>query len=369
MCPVILFSLILCLLLAAVEVTAALNVTFNPTPAILKEYEKLNVTFDIDPTQIVGPDESGLTYYQVNIKQPDIVDVYNDQYIIPFKASREENGTVTLLGKFLGKTEMYFVQVQKQSNGSYKPLDGDNHKSNVLDIIVQRSQTKISLIFTISVATLVSLNYINMGCALDLNVVKSVLMKPIAPLVGFLSQYLIMPVSSYFLGLWLLPDSTHLRLGLFIFGCSPAGGASNMWTVLLNGNLDLSVTMTFISTIAGVVTLPLWMYTLGRQVYASTAVKVPVGNILATLLSMAFFLGIGLLFQKYLPRVSRVSSINPSIITIYTFDNFKYCHLNHLFFTQQFTLMQRLMLHLLSILTPAATAELFIYVSHFPGDI
>lgn len=57
---------------------------------------------------------------------------------------------------------------------------------------------------------------------------------------------------TYLLGYLLLHDWPHLRLGLFVFGCSPAGGASNMWTVLLGGNLDLSVTMTLISTLAAV---------------------------------------------------------------------------------------------------------------------
>ena len=42
----------------------------------------------------------------------------------------------------------------------------------------------------------------------------------------------------------------HLfALGLFVTGCSPGGGASNYWTILLGGNANLSVTMTFLSTI------------------------------------------------------------------------------------------------------------------------
>ena len=40
-----------------------------------------------------------------------------------------------------------------------------------------------------------------------------------------------------------------LGLGLMTIGCSPGGGASNMWTHLLHGDLNLSMTMTFISTL------------------------------------------------------------------------------------------------------------------------
>ena len=46
------------------------------------------------------------------------------------------------------------------------------------------------------------------------------------------------------------------RLGLFVTGCSPGGGASNIWTVMFGGNLDLSVTMTAISTFAAFLMMP-----------------------------------------------------------------------------------------------------------------
>ena len=36
-------------------------------------------------------------------------------------------------------------------------------------------------------------------------------------------------------------------LAFFVVGCSPGGGYSNMFTLLLRGDVSLSVTMTFIS--------------------------------------------------------------------------------------------------------------------------
>ena len=38
--------------------------------------------------------------------------------------------------------------------------------------------------------------------------------------------------------------------GLITMACSPGGGSSNVWVKLLGGDLDLSLTMTSISTIA-----------------------------------------------------------------------------------------------------------------------
>lgn len=39
-----------------------------------------------------------------------------------------------------------------------------------------------------------------------------------------------------------------MQLGMFFTGVSPSGGASNVWSVILGGNLDLSISMTTIST-------------------------------------------------------------------------------------------------------------------------
>ena len=39
-----------------------------------------------------------------------------------------------------------------------------------------------------------------------------------------------------------------VALGLFAAGCAPGGGASNVYTYLLGGDVNLSVTMTLVST-------------------------------------------------------------------------------------------------------------------------
>lgn len=55
--------------------------------------------------------------------------------------------------------------------------------------------------------------------------------------------------------------------------------------------------------------LPLWMFTLGRQVYAKTTTAVPVRDILTTLVTMSVCLSVGLAFQRFFPRVAAVSLI------------------------------------------------------------
>lgn len=77
----------------------------------------------------------------------------------------------------------------------------------VLPVAVVRKKTIQSKLFSYSVAILVSLAYINMGCAMDLAVVKQTLRKPIGPLIGFACQYIAMPLIAFGLGFIFYKDA------------------------------------------------------------------------------------------------------------------------------------------------------------------
>ena len=51
------------------------------------------------------------------------------------------------------------------------------------------------------------------------------------------------------MGLALFEEPIY-RLGLFTLGCCPGGTGSNFWTLMFNGDINLSITMTAVSTIA-----------------------------------------------------------------------------------------------------------------------
>ena len=44
-------------------------------------------------------------------------------------------------------------------------------------------------------------------------------------------------------------DRPDVALGIFVAACCPGGGASNIYSFLLGGDLSLSITMTALSTI------------------------------------------------------------------------------------------------------------------------
>ncbi|KAJ8946945.1 hypothetical protein NQ314_008744 [Rhamnusium bicolor] len=149
-----------------------------------------------------------------------------------------------------------------------------------LDVVVIRKKRIVDILFTASVATLVSILYINFGCAIDWGELRNILKRPIGPTIGFFGQFFVMPLLSYGLGLLLFPDSPEMQLGMFFTGVSPAGGASNVWAVLLEGNISLSIIMTAISTIAAFGMMPLWLFTLGRFIFRNANLEVPYSQIL-----------------------------------------------------------------------------------------
>jgi BASS family bile acid:Na+ symporter len=93
---------------------------------------------------------------------------------------------------------------------------------------------------------------------------------PLRPLAGLAAQYTIMPLTAA--GISLLFDDPQVRTGIVLVGCMPGAMASNVMTVLLRGDLILSVTMTTLATLATPLVIATWL-----PLLADTRMDVPVG--------------------------------------------------------------------------------------------
>lgn len=71
--------------------------------------------------------------------------------------------------------------------------------SDPLSVSVVREVRVIDSVFTYSVAILVSIIYINFGCVLDWPVLKETIKRPIGPAIGFICQFVLMPLVSILL--------------------------------------------------------------------------------------------------------------------------------------------------------------------------
>lgn len=115
-----------------------------------------------------------------------------------------------------------------------------------------------------------------------------------------------MPVLSFAVGYFVFPHNVAMQLGIFFTGVSPTGGASNLWAVILGGNLNLSVLMTSISNLAAFAMMPLWIFTLGSVIFTRGNLQVPYAKIATYCVGLIVPLAVGLALQKWAPRLSRL---------------------------------------------------------------
>lgn len=205
---------------------------------------------------------------------------------------------VSLQSKRLGGSNlMCSISIGNVSSTFYK------HK--VAQLIVRRETTIHEIIFRVIMTVFViSLTFV-MGCGLDIKIIIGYFKKPISPLIGFFSQFVLMPLISAGLGK-VAGIEKAFGLGLLVIGCSPGGGASNFWTVLFGGDLNLSMTMTFISSCAALVMMPFWLFVLGRLFVDPKIVKIPYSNIAINLLLVLVPAALGIAFQWKFKRIAEI---------------------------------------------------------------
>lgn len=150
------------------------------------------------------------------------------------------------------------------------------------------------------VSPLLGLIMFGMGLTLSAKDFKIVVQRPKDILIGTVAQFVIMPGVA-----WLLSRafglSDELALGVILVGCCPGGTASNVITYLSGGDLALSVGMTATSTLLAPIVTPLLVLLL-----AGTMVDVDtVGMLLSILYVVIAPILLGLLCQRFLPRLSQ----------------------------------------------------------------
>ncbi|BHF82926.1 hypothetical protein SprV_0802606600 [Sparganum proliferum] len=172
-----------------------------------------------------------------------------------------------------------------------------------LPVKILRERGVLEMVFRVIVVFLVIALTFAMGCELDPRLIWKHLKKPVGPIIGFCCQFGIMPLISFGIAM-LVPIKPEFGLGLLTTGCSPGGGNSNVWTLLLHGDLNLSMTMTFISSVSALGMMPLLLFIYGRFSLDVQQIRIPYGQIAGQLLYIGVPLVVGLLVKYYLPKMA-----------------------------------------------------------------
>ena len=147
---------------------------------------------------------------------------------------------------------------------------------------------------------------LGMGLSLVPEDFKRITRYPKAVAVGTLCQVLLLPLIGALITL-VVPMQPAIAVGLIVLAVCPGGPSSNLVTYLAKGDVALSVTLTAVSSIITVFTIPLFtnlalQYFLGK----SAAIALPIGStmlqiFLITLLPTA----IGMVIRHQFPNTAR----------------------------------------------------------------
>lgn len=138
-----------------------------------------------------------------------------------------------------------------------------------------------------------------MGLTLKPDDFKLVLSRPLDVLIGFLAQFVIMPLIALFLvKVFNLPP--ELAVGVVLVGTCPGGTSSNVMTYLAKGDVALSVTMTSFSTLFAPFLTPfLTKFLIGATV------EVDVMNMFISIVKVVIVpIGLGFVINKFLGKVT-----------------------------------------------------------------
>jgi len=146
---------------------------------------------------------------------------------------------------------------------------------------------------------------LGMGLGLTVKDFTRILVKPKAVIIGLIAQLIIVPVVGFLLVIF-FPVYPELAVGVVILAACPGGPTSNLVTYLVKGNVALSITLTAISSLVTVFTIPLVVNLAMQQFMTeSVALQLP---FLKTVIQIAVItlipVSLGMLTHHYAPTLA-----------------------------------------------------------------
>ena len=145
-----------------------------------------------------------------------------------------------------------------------------------------------------------------LGTELDRKAFENVARNPRAVFAGMTGQIILLPLIAFGIA-WILDLPPVYFMGLILIACCPGGSSSNVFSMLAKGDVALSVTLTAISSIVTLFTIPFIMNVATNFVseQSGTEINLPIGKLLVqniVLFLVPMLMGIAL--KKFRPATA-----------------------------------------------------------------
>ncbi|KAJ8399075.1 hypothetical protein AAFF_G00414540 [Aldrovandia affinis] len=155
----------------------------------------------------------------------------------------------------------------------------------------------------LSIVTLF-ITMVALGCSMEITKIKAHIKKPKGVVIAVVAQFGIMPLAAFALAKIFQLGSLE-AVTLLICGCCPGGNLSNIFTLALDGDMNLSIVMTTCSTILALGMMPLLLF-LYCQGIESIGYNMPYTGIIIALLLTLFPCAIGIAINHWAPQYSSI---------------------------------------------------------------
>ncbi|XP_020860495.1 hepatic sodium/bile acid cotransporter [Phascolarctos cinereus] len=146
---------------------------------------------------------------------------------------------------------------------------------------------------------------ISLGCTLEFSKMKAHFWKPKGIAIALVSQYGVMPLTAFALGKIFRLNNIE-ALAILVCGCSPGGTLSNIFSLALKGDMNLSIVMTTCSTFFALGLMPLLLYIYSKGIYEGDLKdKVPYAQIAISLALILIPCTIGIIINSKRPQYGR----------------------------------------------------------------
>ncbi|XP_010381441.1 solute carrier family 10 member 6 [Rhinopithecus roxellana] len=163
----------------------------------------------------------------------------------------------------------------------------------------------LELVFTVVSTVMMGLLMFSLGCSVEIRKLWSHIRRPWGIAVGLLCQFGLMPFTAY-----LLAISFSLKpvqaIAVLIMGCCPGGTISNIFTFWVDGDMDLSISMTTCSTVAALGMMPLCIYLYTWSWSLQQNLTIPYQNIGITLVCLTIPVAFGVYVNYRWPKQSKI---------------------------------------------------------------